>query len=120
MARQTPSTLEPTANRTRLTTDVQGIVPLEIDYDAPGKCAQSMGAVPVFRWKAGAELPPFVPTNPFATSTLLALVNGTIDIVPSVAVSQAVAVQIWCLLFARGDHHHCVPTRPLPGRFEQK
>lgn len=50
------------------------------------------------RWKAGAELPPFVSTNTTAVSTLIALLDGTVDAVPQCAVSEAVAVQIWRLI----------------------
>jgi hypothetical protein len=101
-ANQSPSTLEATGNRSRSTADDEGILPVKINYGAPGYFAQPVGALPVFCWKAGTELPPFVPTNAFAISMLVALADGTIDSVPSVAVSEAVAVQIWCLIFAKG------------------
>ena len=45
------------------------------------------------------ELPPFISTNTTAISMLVALLDGTIDSVPSLRVSEAVAVQIWRLIF---------------------
>ena len=54
-------------------------------------------------WKAGAELPPFVSTNALAISMLLALHDGTVVTVPSIFVSEAVAVQIWLLVFGKDE-----------------
>ena len=53
----------------------------------------------LLHWKAGIELPPFVSSNTAAISALSALYEGTADVVPSLVVSEAVAVQIWRLIF---------------------
>ena len=51
------------------------------------------------RWKKGVEAPPFVPANHAICQLLHDLAVGTVDAVPTIAVSQAVAVQIYFLIF---------------------
>jgi hypothetical protein len=44
---QTPSTVDPTANRIRSTAEMEGIQLMSIDYDAPASCASLMRAAPL-------------------------------------------------------------------------
>jgi hypothetical protein len=50
-------------------------------------------------WKVGVETPPFVSTNDAICQLLHDLAVGTVDTVPTIEVSQAVAVQIYLLIF---------------------
>ena len=51
------------------------------------------------RWKVGAEVPPFVSENTSVVQFLLSIYDGTVDAIPSIVVSKAVAVQIHRLVF---------------------
>ena len=53
------------------------------------------------RWKMGVELPPFEKSNTEQVQLLVDLVAGTLEEVPSIGVSEAVAVMIWRLIFDR-------------------
>ena len=53
------------------------------------------------QWKAGSEAPPFLSTNSPAVELLKAIVEGTVDEVPKLNVTRAVAVQIYRLLYVK-------------------
>lgn len=58
-------------------------------------------APPSLQWKVGLEPPPFVRTNEWAVMLLKAIVDGTAEAVPTIAISRAVAVQIYRLIFVQ-------------------
>ena len=53
------------------------------------------------QWKVGYEVPSFVPTNTAAVQLLVDLLDGVADVPSHIAVSEAVAVQIWRLIFEK-------------------
>ena len=63
--------------------------------------AQELFLVQQLCWKGGVEPPPFVSTNSAAIKLLQCLFDGTLDEVPSIAVSEAVALQIYWLVFGK-------------------
>ena len=69
--------------------------------DFEGFCGDSGSCAWVPRWKVGAEPPPFVSTNGSVIRLLMSIVDDNIDVIPSIVVSNAVAVQIYRLLFDR-------------------
>ena len=73
--------------------------PFEVEDDEtfPSEGAHS----PLVRWTAGSIVPPFVASNQRVVDMLECLANGTINEIPSIEVSEAVAVQIWRLLFSK-------------------
>ena len=56
-------------------------------------------AFPMLRWKTGVEAPPFSKANPEAIHLLMGLANGSAPPPHAIAISKAVAVQIWLLVF---------------------
>ena len=54
---------------------------------AKGPCAQSL-----VQWKPGTEPPPFTINNPAAVSLCVQIINGVPITLPSIIVSEAVAV----------------------------
>eukprot|EP00966_Prymnesium_polylepis_P029691 689966-Prymnesium_polylepis.1 len=51
------------------------------------------------RWKAGFEAPPFMSTNTAMVQGLKDLFDGTVESVPMIDITEAVAVQIYRLIF---------------------
>ena len=51
------------------------------------------------RWKVGVEAPPFMAANTSIMQLLLGIHDGTVDAIPSIVVSEAVAIQIYRLVF---------------------
>ena len=72
---------------------------MEFDGERIGPKWQS--SVPELRWKVGSQAPPFVSTNTLVVKLLKDLVDGTIQTLPIIAVSEAVAVQIYRLISDR-------------------
>ena len=71
--------------------------PMMIDGQSFSAWSQSS---PVeLRWKVGIEVPPFVASNASVISLLKDLVDGAVESVPIVHVSEAVAVQIYRLIY---------------------
>ena len=56
--------------------------------------AQPVEQVRTLRWKRGIELPPFVSSNDDALALCAAIASGTVELLPDVIVSDAVALQI--------------------------
>ena len=56
--------------------------------------AQPVEQVHTLRWKRGIELPPFVSSNDDALALCAAIASGTVELLPDVIVSDAVALQI--------------------------
>ena len=69
--------------------------------DIGGAGDESPSLVSELRWKVGAEAPPFVRTNAAVVRLLLGIVDNTIDAIPSIVVSEAVAIYIYHLVFDR-------------------
>ena len=100
-ASATPSTVEGTAIRSSGTTEIdhEMVRPMVVNFE--GFCGDSGSCAWVPRWKVGAEPPPFVSTNGSVIRLLMSIVDDNIDVIPSIVVSNAVAVQIYRLLFDR-------------------
>ena len=93
------ATAEPTTNRTPPTAEMQGNTSLASEGEACSGVHQP-GTVSGFAsWKPGTDSPPFVTTNTLAISMLVRLHDGMLETVPSLVVSEAVAVQIWRLVY---------------------
>ena len=60
---------------------------------------QQQDVVRLLHWKPGAEVPPFLSSNTAVVALLSGLVDGTVHEVPSIIVSEAIAVQIYLLVF---------------------
>ena len=70
-----------------------------MDGEPQSFVAEPASSLPELRWKVGFEHPPFLSTNSSVVQLLISIADGTIDAIPSVAVSDAVAVQIYRLIF---------------------
>ena len=80
---------------------------LATERDSAFEEGQSGGAVPrglnpSLRWKPGIEVPPFVLSNVDAVNLCCSILDGTIVEVPSLAVSEAIAIQVSRMLHS-GD-----------------
>ena len=72
-----------------------------VGTDGGSGFAQAQQALQPLRWKSGVDLPPFVESNHAAMQLLASLREGTIDAPPSIDVSEAVALQIYWLVFGK-------------------
>ena len=72
-----------------------------MEFDGERISAESQSSMPELRWKVGSEAPPFVSDNTLVVQMLKDLIDGTIETVPIIVVSEAVAVQIYRLIFDR-------------------
>eukprot|EP00966_Prymnesium_polylepis_P240736 5567104-Prymnesium_polylepis.1 len=100
-ASDTPATSDAASNRTAAASNssVDDVRPMVLqDESFPAEAEAAPGHV---RWKVGFEPPPFVSANAPAVELLKAIVNGTASYVPRVAVSKAVAVQVFRLIFVK-------------------
>jgi hypothetical protein len=95
----TPTTVEGTANRTRGTTEMDDKVHRAMNFDGETFAADRESSLPELRWKVGTEPPPFLAANTSVIELLIGIHDGTIDAIPAIVVSNAVAVQIYRLLF---------------------
>ena len=68
------------------------------ENETMAECPHAESSATWLRWEVGIELPPFVASNVAACSLLKAIVDGTIDIVPKLHLTDAVAAQIWLLV----------------------
>ena len=73
-------------------------------FETPGRGDGRAGAtpqeqVPNLRWKAGVELPPFISSNIEAVRLCEAILLGVVVEFPTIVVSEAVAIQIYRLIF---------------------
>eukprot|EP00966_Prymnesium_polylepis_P296344 6845951-Prymnesium_polylepis.1 len=68
-------------------------------FDAPTCLTEQQSALCRLRWKTGSEPPPFLSTDIAIMELLKAIVDGTAETVPQIAVSKAVAVQIYRLIY---------------------
>ena len=59
----------------------------------------SASSLSELRWKAGSEVPPFVSSNASVVQLLKDLNDGIIESVPQIVVSEAVAVQVYRLIY---------------------
>jgi hypothetical protein len=70
-----------------------------MNVQCQGCVGDAQPALSEIRWKVGYEAPPFSASNVVLVQMLKSIVDGTIDVIPTVVVSNAVAVQIYNLIF---------------------
>ena len=71
----------------------------QMDAEGNGDGAAPPDPVPSLEWQRGREVPPFVVSNPKAVGLCEAILAGTVEEIPAIFVSQAIAVQIYRLIF---------------------
>jgi len=55
----------------------------------------------LYQWKRGVEPPPFICTNPAAVSLCENILAGNLETLPAIFMSEAIAVQVYRLVFDR-------------------
>ena len=101
---ETPATAGAPGDRTSATTemDLDGTRTIASDIESVG--ASVLSSVMELRWKVGTETPPFISSNTAVVQLLKNLVDGTVVTAPKIAVSNAVAVQIYNLIYDQKAH----------------
>jgi hypothetical protein len=106
-ASDTPATHQGTGKRKQGTAEMGNNDLRAMEQDRSSLLTALISSLPELRWKAGVEVPPFMSANLALVQGLKDLLDGAVENVPMIDITEAVAVQIFRLIF---DKNACAPA----------